>query len=185
MSFIVYDMKTDNRLGFGKGERKTNWQWEDDWNKTNTVQKPEAKPEETAKEQIVAENYEDAIKKSGETKMEVLAFFVADWCSWCQKLKKDTLSDPKVKEAMKKYVVVYINADQDKATPKKFGIKYLPSYVVTNSQEKNLNSDGGFKTTDQFIQWLNGKPSQIDPDKKTVKPKLNPKSPKMYSEIKP
>lgn len=199
--FILYDAKTNNRLGFGKDQPKNNWQWEDDWNKTNPiespkppVQPPEVKPEKPTQpqEQIVATSYVEAIKKAAEVKMEVLVFFEADWCNWCQKLKKETLTDPKVKEAMKKYIVVHVNTDQDRSTGKKFGVKYLPSYVVTNAQEQSIKADGGFKTPDQFIQWLNGggqtQPPGVQPNAPQAppereRPKLFPRRPQMCSDI--
>ena len=177
--FVLYDFKTNNRLGLRKEDPKNNWNWDDDWNKTNPIEQPK-EPEKPVlpKEQVVAGSYAEAIKKAAELKMPVLVFFEADWCTWCKKLKQETLTNTKVKEAMKKYIVVYVNTDKDRATGKKFGVRYLPTYVVTNAQEAILKSDGGFKTPDQFVQWL-GEPSKPDgdqpkgdqPDKKKVQPK--------------
>lgn len=177
--FLIYDYKNSNHFGFRKDEPKSNWTWEDDW-KANPIEQPKEQPKkpETPKEQVVAGTYAEAIKKAAELKMSVLVFFESDWCSWCKKLKSETLSDAKVKEAMKKYIVVFVDTGKDRAAAKKFGVRYLPSYVVTNDKEEKVKSDGGFKTADEFLRWLGTQPDQVKPDPKQPEKKVQPPQPK-------
>ena len=194
VGFVIYDAKTNNRLGFGKDKTDDNWQWEDQWDGAPVEPKIDPKvapkvptPVKPLPEQLVVGTYAEAIKKAAELKMPVLVLFESDQCSWCKKMKEETFPDPKVQEAIKKYIVVHVDVYKDKAIAKKFGVKYLPSYVVTNAQEESVKVDGGFKTADQFVQWLDAKePSpQVEPKKPQEKQpnRRLPRRPQMCSEI--
>ena len=69
-----------------------NWKWDDNWSTKKNILKKEIKPtpkktEPIEKKQITAVNFKEAIEKSKESKMNVLAFFVSESCGFCQKLK--------------------------------------------------------------------------------------------------
>lgn len=207
-AFILYDTKTNNRLGFKKEPAK-NWQWEDDWNKVNPIQEPKSKPDidkpnqnkpVTPRSQITAATYAEAIKIAGERNMLALVFFEADWCKWCQKMKQETLPELKKRDALLKYVFVEVNTDKDRAPATKFGVRSLPSYVVTNAQEAKLNLGTGFKSVDQFVQWLgNGgdvpigppstppgtQPKPSKPQSPGVQPPENPQDPQQRKRLRP
>lgn len=138
---------------------KDNWKWEDNWNSKNIIFKKETNsvPKKSApveKSQILASNFKEAIEKSKENKMDVLVFFVSDSCGFCQKLKKETLSDDSVKELMKKYVVVFIDSDKDREHIKKYKVTGLPTYIIVNQDEKQLQFGSGFLNKNQFSDWL-------------------------------
>ena len=105
-------------------------------------------------QQIIASSYKEAIKRSGEEGIPVLVFFDADWCSWCKKMKSETLTDRNVKEIMKNYVLVFVDYDRNKSVARKFGVQGLPSYAITNVNETKLKSDGGYLSADKFHRWL-------------------------------
>lgn len=165
---IAYDVISNNRIGNLNGDR-SNWNWTDDWttNKTDPQVKPndptpEVKPEQPQQEeqpkpqqQIVAENYQDAIKKSGEMGMPVLVLFEADWCGWCKKMKQETLSNEKVKEALRNYIIVTVNTDTNKDIVRKHGVRGLPSQLITNVREEKLKFGSGYQDANAFVQWLN------------------------------
>lgn len=116
-------------------------------------------------QQIVASSYRDAIKKSGEEGMPVLVFFEADWCSWCKKMKSETLTDRNVRQSMKNYILVFVNTDRNKSIARKFGVRSLPSYTITNMNETKLKSDGGFLDAKRFDNWL-GNPTMYKQPKR-------------------
>ena len=173
--FIVYDIVQNDKLnGFTSHNNSTNWNWDDDWNHSQPVQQkpvrpqqpivptqPEQpqpeKPEQPIKPQgqIVASNYQDAIAKSNQFGMPILVYFEADWCSWCHKMKKETLSTSEVQKVMKNYILVYVNADNNKQIVRQFNVSGLPGYIITNSRSISLKSGRGYKNASSFAKWLN------------------------------
>ncbi len=124
-----------------------------------------------SKDQIIANSYKDAIKKSGEEGMPVLIFFEADWANLSQKMKRELTTD-KVKEIMKNYILVFIDYDKDRATHWLWAQNkhsqhstILPSYVITNMNEAKLKLGDGYLDADKFYQWLNN-PSMYKQPKK-------------------
>ena len=158
--FIVYDVTVNDRLGqiTGKEEQKSNWKWDDNWNPDGSVIPESEEPivdTPPQVEQIVARDYQDALKKSGEKGMPIFAYFEADYCHWCKKMKSEVLTDGQVQAMMKNYIIVNIDAQKERSTLRKFGISGLPSYVITNVNEKNLKKGQGYMSTDKFVHWLN------------------------------
>jgi len=168
---VLWDVKTTNR--FGDNEQKINWRWDDDWESQEMPEQPEQPdspdspdPEdledledleepERPDGQITASSYNDAIQQSGELGMPIFVYFEADWCSWCKKMKSETLSNSGVQEIMKNYILVQVDTDQDQETTRKFGVRALPSYVITNCNETKLKNGEGFKSASDFAPWLN------------------------------
>lgn len=172
-TLIGYDIKYGHKLEkfIGK-ETVENWKWDDKWgdkkadSKSDDVVKEE--PKEEPKEelvQIVADDYLKAIKMSGETGKPVLVFFTADWCTWCQKMKKDVLTEDSVKVAMKNYIYVVVNADKQRHIARKFKITGLPSYLITNCDQTELKLGSGFANTEKFASWLDNKDMYNQPKK--------------------
>lgn len=184
---IFYDMKHGKKFEkmFSKQDQTTsNWKWEDDWKSqgpntppsptrpTDPVPPPVTPPNGP---QIVAGSYAEAIQKSGQTGKPVLAFFTADWCTWCKKMKSETMTNEGVQTMMKNYVLVYVDTDKDRAPARKFGVESLPAYVITNSKEEKLKFDGGFKNAETFTQWLNN-PNLFTQTGPQVRPNPTPPS---------
>lgn len=177
--FIANDIIHNNRLnGFNGHNNSTNWNWEDNWNHSRPTQpvqptqpqtqpvRPQPQQEQPTRpqSQIVASSYQDAVAKSSQYGMPILAYFEADWCSWCQKMKRETLSASEVQQVMKNYILVHVNADNDKQVVRQFGISGLPGYVITNSRSINLKSGKGYKDASGFARWLN-EPSMFEQPK--------------------
>ena len=176
-ALVVYDAKTNNRLGIGKKVPASNWNWDDDWGSNEQprmeeedkdIEDPPIK-EETPKHQLVAKDYAEALTLSGKYGMPVLVVFHADWCDWCQELESKTLSKSEVKEAMKKYVYVLVNSDNNREIAKNYGVKFLPYYTITNIDEEILKGDGGYKDTKAFIKWLDNPELYKQPKKEQPK----------------
>ena len=149
-----------------------NWKWDDKWgdknadSKNNDVVKEEPKIEPKEElVQIVADDYNKAIKMSGELGKPVLVFFTADWCTWCQKMKKQVLTDDSVKAAMKNYIFVIVDTDKQKHIARKFNINGLPSYLITNCDQSELKIVSGFVIAEKFSNWLDNKDMYNQPKK--------------------
>jgi thiol:disulfide interchange protein len=156
---IIYKFKYADKSG-SEGTTE-NWQWEDDWGMGSppplAQNKPEVQPvvPDAPKQQLIVGSYQEALQKSGELGKPIMIFFTAEWCSWCKKMKAETMSNGKVQEMLKNYILVYVNTDNDRATATKFRITSLPSFVITNVKEEKLKEDSGFKNASSFVNWLN------------------------------
>jgi thiol:disulfide interchange protein len=187
---IYYDAKHGHKfekLMGGKNRPVQNWKWEDSWDGNG----PSAQPDKAAPQpktetpaptgpQLIAGTYTEALQKSGEFGKPVLVFFTAEWCTWCKKMKAETMVDGKVQAGLKNYILVYVDTDKDRAPARKFGIESLPSYVITNSKEEKLKADSGFKNSETFAGWLNNPNLLVQPksDKQPqVTPPVKPKEP--------
>lgn len=145
---------------FTQSFEKDNWKWNDNWNGNGPIKKnqelkenKENKPDEDIN--IVADNYADALEKSGKSGKPVLVFYTAEWCKYCQKMKAETMSSPDVNRVLKNYILVYVNTDIDRSGVKEFSIQNLPSFVITNCKKENIKSSKGFMDKNSFIIWLN------------------------------
>ena len=105
---VMYDMKVNHRFGNEAGKGRNNWQWKDSWDKNQDAPKKdevdEDKDQVQPQEQIEASSYDEAISKAGELGKPILIMFEAKWCKYCQQMKQ-TLSDNKVKDILKNYVL--------------------------------------------------------------------------------
>ncbi len=164
MAFILKDSSKLQKMF----KNEQNWKWEDKWSPSHEVnpsqkeeQKDSVKPDLTPEKkplpqsQIVAGNYKESLQKAEEYNMPILVFFMADWCGHCKNMKAKTLPDKNVVEMMKNYVVVYVDADNDRETIRKFGVIGLPSFVITNSKEEKLKLQSGYMNPNEFYEWLN------------------------------
>lgn len=185
---VFYDIKHGHKFEklFKKQDQANNWQWNDDWNGKpptgpTTPDRPvtpdtPTPPSNPTGPQLVAGTYAEALQKAGAEGKPVMAFFTADWCTWCKKMKSETMADPSVQAVLKNYVLVYVDTDKDRAPARKFGVESLPSYVITNAKEEKLKFDSGFKNADTFASWLNN-PSLFNQPKNEVRPTPPPSNP--------
>src|SRR5690348_7848221 len=65
--------------------------------------------------------------------------FYADWCSWCKRLDSDTYSDAKVIELSKRFVMIKVNTENDRPTMVKYGVRSLPTIVITDPSGREVN----------------------------------------------
>lgn len=190
-ALVVYDVKVNHRLEKVLG-KDTNWKWNDKWSQ-NSKEKPQIQPpqkeedekEETKPEsQVIASDYDDAVKQAGELGMPIAIVFRADWCHWCKKLEEETLTDSNVKSMMMNYVFLTVDTDKDSSTTRKFGVSGLPSYVITNASGEKLKSGSGFKSGEAFSKWLD-EPSMFKQPKQKQEDVTPPNDEEDDEDIKP
>lgn len=137
-----------------------NWIWEDNWpnslpNKPNLPDNPVQPQQPQQTQPQAATTFEQAKRMSQESNRRILVMFTAEWCSWCQKMKNETLHDPGVQTAMQNYIFLMIDTDKDSSVSSKFGVRGLPTFVITDSTEAKLRVASGYQDKDKFIQFLN------------------------------
>jgi len=105
---------------------------------------------------VGADPLEKEMEQAQEEKKHIFLFFTADWCSYCQKMKKETLEDKRWKEfAPKHYVTRYIKDTESELIRKYKITKGYPTYLILDNQGKELNRGVGFRSYPSFIKWQN------------------------------
>lgn len=163
--FIVTDFVSQKRWEKITGnESANNWKWNDDWQGTPVKPEPQ-QPQQPQQPQrldpmVEVGDYATAIQQAKQTGKLVLVYFEADWCQYCQKMKKETL--PKVQSNLAGYIVVFINTDKNRPLAQKYGVTGIPAYFIVSGNEEKLKSANGFMAADAFANWLI-KPQQQGP----------------------
>lgn len=135
---------------------------------TGTVQAQKAAPAKAAPEKGIpasamtdlfwSTDLNSTLAKAKTQKMYVLVDFYTDWCLWCKRLDRDTLSDPAVMAYLKKkYMLVKINAENPnggKAAAEKYKVFEFPCLMVFESSGKLVGKITRYLKPGQFQQEL-------------------------------
>ena len=118
-----------------------------------TENKTETKTEVTKPTQ--PKTYEELIKLlDNPNKPLAVLFFSAKWCTWCEKMKKETLKNDKVIKALDRYVFYVVDLDKEGKVGKKYGVGGIPAYCIIDKREKPFRKGAGYKTPSSFVNWL-------------------------------
>jgi len=98
-----------------------------------------------------------AAKASG--KPAILDYY-ADWCTDCVRMEKGTLADPRVREALKSFVLIQADVtktdDTSRAVKRKFSVYGPPAMLLfaPNGEERQTLRTYGYRTADEFLAAL-------------------------------
>jgi len=86
----------------------------------------------------------------------VIAIVGAEWCGYCKKLDRRTLSNAEVKDALKGFHVVKIDADssQGKEFSAKYGVQGLPTVVFMDEHGTEKDRIEGYVPPEVFLTGL-------------------------------
>jgi thiol:disulfide interchange protein DsbD len=103
---------------------------------------------------------EARIKQAAANHQPVMLDFYADWCISCKEMETYTFADPRVKQALKGYVLLQAdvtkNSDDDKALLEKFSLIGPPAILFfgSDTQEKTANRVIGYQDAETFTKSL-------------------------------
>jgi len=131
------------------------------WNLNNSKEpvEPQIKPpinDNQNNQPIKYKNYQEAVLAAKAQNKKMFIFFHEDWCHWCEKMQKETLSNPKVKNALQKYIVYVTKKSKEEAVARKYKVRGIPAYYIASYRERIEKRGIGFKDADSFLNWLNG-----------------------------
>jgi thiol:disulfide interchange protein DsbD len=103
---------------------------------------------------------EARINQAAANHQPVMLDFYADWCISCKEMETYTFADPRVKQALKGYVLLQAdvtkNSDDDKALLEKFSLIGPPAILFfgLDRQEKTANRVIGYQDVETFLTSL-------------------------------
>jgi thioredoxin-related protein len=97
---------------------------------------------------------ESAFKKAEAQKKILMVMAVSDGCVWCEKMKKKTLSDPKVAEKLKNYVLVMADRETENERNQLPPFKHVPIIFFMKHNKETVDNLRGYFSPDDFLEYL-------------------------------
>ena len=92
-------------------------------------------------------------KAKKENKPALIDFY-ADWCGWCERLDKDTYTDPKVIDLSKRFVMIKVNTEGERRATIKYGVRSLPTIVITDAAAREIGRVTGYRPASSFLNEM-------------------------------
>jgi thiol-disulfide isomerase/thioredoxin len=98
-------------------------------------------------------NYAAALAKAKAEKRPVFLMLTAEWCGPCKWFEKNTLPTPLMRDGMKEFV--WVQAFEDEALNKQFGVAGYPTLVFLNpADERVLEKSSGAEPANSFLKHV-------------------------------
>jgi tetratricopeptide (TPR) repeat protein len=99
-------------------------------------------------------DYKAASEQARATGKPMLVTFSAVWCPPCRQMEKEVYPQPAVREALKAWIPVYIDVDEDPKTAAQFNISPIPTYVLVSSSGQEEDRFMGARSEKEFVARL-------------------------------
>ena len=112
-----------------------------------------------AKEMGFERDYKTAIAKAKVANKPLMMILGSDYCPWCRKFERKTLSSTLVKNYLdKEMITLVVDKKYDKQSfPKEFQTRITPRiFFINPSEEKSFFQTVGYVKKTEFLQELKG-----------------------------
>jgi thioredoxin-related protein len=83
----------------------------------------------------------------------VMLEFYTDWCTWCQRMEKDTLSRSEVRETLAQLVPLKLNAEESgEDLAARYAVDSFPTFVFVDPQGNEIDRVLGYLPPGDFIE---------------------------------
>ena len=96
-----------------------------------------------------------AFSKAKKEHKVVLVMAVSQGCKWCEKMKDETLSDKKVLDKLKNYILVMADRETKLEREQLPPFKHVPIIFFMNSKKEELDNLRGYFDKEDFLTYLN------------------------------
>ena len=95
------------------------------------------------------------LQSARQTGKPILVFGSAQWCHYCQKMKQETWSDPRVDVAVSQnFETLVLDADRNKQVVNKLGLSGYPATLLYTPDGHFVAQKGGYMPPDATLHWL-------------------------------
>ena len=101
------------------------------------------------------QDLETAHKAAMKSNKPVFIVFDASWCTYCRKLEKDTLSDPRMARYLNQaFEPVHLDFDKDREIADTLKVKSIPCTVVLSAEADLLARQVGYSKVPRYHAML-------------------------------
>ncbi len=100
------------------------------------------------------ENYAEGISKAKIANKPAMIDFYTEWCGWCKKLDKDTLSNPKVQDKLKEFTLLKLDAEVHHDTAAEYGVTGYPTTLILDQKGKLILKQPGYMPPKGYLKFL-------------------------------
>ncbi len=98
-----------------------------------------------------------AMQEAKKTKKPLLLNFSTVWCGPCQIMKRTTFKDAAVIQESKKWVMVYIDGDQQAKLVEKYKVDGFPTLLILKPSGAIVSRAGGEMSAKALLNWQKSK----------------------------
>lgn len=85
----------------------------------------------------------NALQKAREGDLLLLVDFYAEWCAPCRVLEEHVLTDPRVRPALERFLLVKVDTDENPGVATYYKIAVMPTLIVLEGQGRELKRFDG------------------------------------------
>lgn len=106
-------------------------------------------------EKVDFKTHDKGIELVKDLKKKAFVFFHADWCVYCKKMKKESLSDKKVIEYLNdNFVSILVDTEAEEKIASKYNAKRLPMLYFLKGDGSVLTHRPGYVEADELLNML-------------------------------
>jgi thioredoxin-related protein len=108
-----------------------------------------------ASDKIKWRSYDEGLALAKQEGKKVFIHFYADWCAYCKKMEKETLTNLSVIDSLNNdFIPVLVNSDKERDLARDFYIRGLPSTWFVSETGEKISSLPGFITAEMLLNAL-------------------------------
>lgn len=103
------------------------------------------------------DTYDAKLQEAKDKNQWMLLLVTSEGCGPCRRLKRETLSDPRVTKVLSVMVVYHVSADSNEGTKvvNMYNINGIPTYFMINPHRRTIFRRGvGYKSPTEFLMWI-------------------------------
>ena len=100
-------------------------------------------------------SYTQALDEARAGNRLVMLDVYTDWCGWCKKLDRETFADSRVREALKDFVALKVNAEKGgRAVAERYEVRGYPTILFISPDGRVVRQVRGYVTADEMLRVL-------------------------------
>ena len=100
-------------------------------------------------------NYEEGLTLGKKDSKKIFLYFWADWCTFCEKMEKETLSKPEISTYLNEnFISVKVNSDKEQAIFAKYFSRGVPNSWFIDESGGKISNLPGYVPSKMFLPIL-------------------------------
>ena len=130
------------------------------WQEWGQQPQTQTQTQQVQQELPMPKNYAEALGYAQQKGGYIFILFTSDECQWCRKMINTTLKDHSVRQALGQAqvcLIYYVNTGKEPEVAQRYKVNRIPAYGIIDCKEGVIKGGSGFKSVDEFMQWLTSK----------------------------